>query len=90
VLKNRKTDTVYLVVLFTLYLKEDVNEDGSIKEGVVAGKLHEGTANGVEAHDDYERDGGNVHDEYKGQNGHTDVENASQRVVVETSADDVD
>lgn len=31
VLKNRKTDTVYLVVLFTLFLKEDVNEDGSIK-----------------------------------------------------------
>ena len=34
VLKNRKTGTVYMVVCFTLFLKEDVNEDGSLKEGV--------------------------------------------------------
>ncbi|KFY33577.1 hypothetical protein V494_07496 [Pseudogymnoascus sp. VKM F-4513 (FW-928)] len=34
VLKNRVTGVVYLVVVFSLYLKEDVNEDGSIKEGV--------------------------------------------------------
>lgn len=33
-LKNRVTGVVYLVVLFSLYLKEDVNDDGSIKEGV--------------------------------------------------------
>ncbi|KFY52989.1 hypothetical protein V496_08007 [Pseudogymnoascus sp. VKM F-4515 (FW-2607)] len=38
VLKNRVTGVVYLVVLFSLYLKEDVNEDGSIKEGVDLGK----------------------------------------------------
>jgi hypothetical protein len=31
VLRNRSTGQVYLVVLFTLYLKEDVNEDGSLK-----------------------------------------------------------
>ncbi|KAK1752976.1 DUF1769-domain-containing protein [Echria macrotheca] len=31
VLRNRATGQVYLVVLFTLYLKEDVNEDGSLK-----------------------------------------------------------
>ena len=24
---------MYLVVLFSLYLKEDINEDGSVKEG---------------------------------------------------------
>lgn len=34
VLKNRRTGTVYMVVCFTLFLKEDVNEDGSLKEGV--------------------------------------------------------
>lgn len=34
VLKNRKTGTVYMVVCFTLFLKEDVNKDGSLKEGV--------------------------------------------------------
>jgi len=31
VLRNRATGQVYLVVHFTLYLKEDVNEDGSLK-----------------------------------------------------------
>ncbi|KAI1759308.1 DUF1769-domain-containing protein [Hypoxylon sp. FL1150] len=31
VLRNRATDEPYLVVVFTLYLKEDVNEDGSLK-----------------------------------------------------------
>ncbi|KFY57553.1 hypothetical protein V497_05478 [Pseudogymnoascus sp. VKM F-4516 (FW-969)] len=34
VLKNRVTGVVYLVVVFSLYLKEDINEDGTIKEGV--------------------------------------------------------
>ncbi|KAK3346611.1 hypothetical protein B0T25DRAFT_507112 [Lasiosphaeria hispida] len=31
VLRNRTTGQVYLVVLFTLYLREDINEDGSLK-----------------------------------------------------------
>lgn len=31
VLRNKTTKQVYLVILFTLYLKEDVNEDGSLK-----------------------------------------------------------
>ncbi|KAI1264851.1 hypothetical protein F5Y18DRAFT_388622 [Xylariaceae sp. FL1019] len=31
VLRNRSTNDTYLVILFTLYLKEDVNEDGSLK-----------------------------------------------------------
>ncbi|KAI1421393.1 hypothetical protein F5Y12DRAFT_33891 [Xylaria sp. FL1777] len=30
VLRNRATDDTYLVILFSLYLKEDVNEDGSL------------------------------------------------------------
>jgi hypothetical protein len=38
VLKNRATDKVLFVVLFTLYLKADVNEDGSLREGVEGGK----------------------------------------------------
>ncbi|KAH7379714.1 hypothetical protein BKA64DRAFT_749889 [Cadophora sp. MPI-SDFR-AT-0126] len=41
-LKNRATDTVLFVVLFTLYLKEDVDEDGNVKEGVEAGKPFDG------------------------------------------------
>lgn len=37
-LKNRATDRVLFVVLFTLYLKEDVDEEGNPKEGVETGK----------------------------------------------------
>jgi len=36
VLRNRSTRQVYLVVLFTLYLKEDVNDDGSLKPSALA------------------------------------------------------
>ncbi|KAI2605563.1 DUF1769-domain-containing protein [Hypoxylon sp. NC1633] len=31
VLRNRSTNDTYLVIVFTLHLKEDVNEDGSLK-----------------------------------------------------------
>ncbi|KAI3319355.1 DUF1769-domain-containing protein [Xylariaceae sp. AK1471] len=31
VLRNRATNDTYLVILFSLYLKEDMNEDGSLK-----------------------------------------------------------
>ena len=37
VLKDRSSDTELLVIQFTLYLKEDVDEHGNIKEGVAAG-----------------------------------------------------
>lgn len=35
VLRNKSTNQTYLVVLFTLYLKEDVNEDGSLKQAAL-------------------------------------------------------
>ncbi|KAK3985298.1 putative f-box domain protein [Cladorrhinum sp. PSN332] len=35
VLRNRKTGQVYLVVLFTLHLAEDINEDGSLKPAAI-------------------------------------------------------
>lgn len=31
VLRNKKTNDIYLVVVFSLYLKEDLNDDGSLK-----------------------------------------------------------
>lgn len=34
-LRNKTTKQVYLVILFTLYLKDDVNEDGSLKPEAV-------------------------------------------------------
>ncbi|KAI1771212.1 DUF1769-domain-containing protein [Hypoxylon cercidicola] len=36
VLRNRATDETYLVVSFMLYLKEDVNEDGSLKPAALS------------------------------------------------------
>ncbi|KAI1329782.1 hypothetical protein F5Y16DRAFT_365286 [Xylariaceae sp. FL0255] len=36
VLRNRETGDTYLVILFTLYLREDVNEDGSLKPEALA------------------------------------------------------
>ncbi|KAJ6437340.1 putative ankyrin repeat protein [Purpureocillium lavendulum] len=36
VLRNRSTGEVYLVVIFTIYLKEDVGEDGTIRHGAAA------------------------------------------------------
>ncbi|KAL7620544.1 hypothetical protein AAE478_009539 [Parahypoxylon ruwenzoriense] len=36
VLRNRTTNHTYLVVMFTLHLKEDVNEDGSLKPTALA------------------------------------------------------
>lgn len=74
-------------MLFTLYLKEDVNEDGTIKKGVVGGKPHAGTAKGVEEHDDYEKGGHNVHEH---ENGYAEAGTEAQKMVVETSEDDVD
>lgn len=38
VLKNRKTGEVLFAVVFTLYLKEDVDENGNLKKGVEGGK----------------------------------------------------
>ncbi len=40
-LKNRKTDTVLFVVLLTLYLKEDVDDNGVGKDVVEGGKPFE-------------------------------------------------
>ncbi|XXH02918.1 hypothetical protein Hte_009308 [Hypoxylon texense] len=36
VLRNRATDETYLVIVFTLHLKEDVNEDGTLKPAALA------------------------------------------------------
>ncbi|KAL2061345.1 hypothetical protein VTL71DRAFT_7618 [Oculimacula yallundae] len=78
-LKNRATDTVLFVVLFTLYLKEDVDEHGNVKEGVEAGKPFEGKAAGV--HDGEEKTGEKKGEEAKGD---------GKEKLPDTSADDVD
>jgi hypothetical protein len=86
VLRNKTTGQVYLVILFTLYLKEDVNEDGSIKPAALEAAKN---ASGHVAHDG---DGDEEHfDEEKV------IEEARRKLStvdvddkVDTSADDVD
>lgn len=54
-LRNRSTAEVYLVVLFTIHLKEDVNEDGSLMPRafhVEHAKGHDEDA----AHDDHDEE----------------------------------
>ncbi|KAK7753014.1 hypothetical protein SLS62_004963 [Diatrype stigma] len=42
VLRNRTTGDTYLVILFTLHLREDVNEDGSLKPEALEGLRQNG------------------------------------------------
>lgn len=86
-LKDLGTNKPLFVVLFTLYLKEDVDEEGNLKEGVEGGKplnlmsekekeIHEARINGKE----------NV-------NGHADgakKEEGKKEVLPDTSEDDLD
>ncbi|KAK2608538.1 hypothetical protein QQS21_002884 [Conoideocrella luteorostrata] len=53
VLRNKKTGEVYLVIVFTIYLREDINEDGSIKEGA-AERAVEGNKDDYEPEDYYD------------------------------------
>lgn len=39
VLKDRSTNTALLVIVFTLFLKDDTDDDGNVKKGVVPGQL---------------------------------------------------
>lgn len=86
VLRNRTTSETYLVVLFTLYLKEDVNEDGTLKPSARPHKVeHHVAGETSDAADDHED--------------HKVLEEASKKFKEmgvdkhdgpETSADDVD
>lgn len=44
VLRNKATGDVYLVVVFSLFLREDLNEDGTLKEGAQQHKAGGGGA----------------------------------------------
>lgn len=86
VLKNRVDGTVYLVVLFTLYLKKNINEDGTIKEGV---RMDEGGPLDEEIEGSgTDTDG---EDQYESAEEGEEVEGKKDRGgFKETSADDVD
>ncbi len=79
VLRNKTTGAVYLVVVFTLYLKEDLNEDGTLKEGA---KPRAGDVEG--AGDDDE------HEEHDSESVLAQAKEKFGKPPHETSADDVD
>ncbi|KAM3528995.1 hypothetical protein NHJ13051_002141 [Beauveria bassiana] len=81
VLRNKTTGDVYLVVVFSLFLREDINEDGTLKEGA-----QQHTAGG-DATDKTRDDNEHDHDE------EVALKQARETLGVphhETSADDVD
>ncbi|KAG5985464.1 hypothetical protein E4U55_000026 [Claviceps digitariae] len=79
VLRNKQTGEAYLVVVFTIYLREDVNEDGTLKEG--AG---ERAVKGI--------DGGRIHEDHDEESALKEAEATlgPKMGENETSADDVD
>lgn len=46
-LRNKATGDTYLVILFTLYLREDVNDDGSLKPAALAAHKPEAAETGA-------------------------------------------
>ncbi|WYZ43815.1 hypothetical protein EsH8_VII_000251 [Colletotrichum jinshuiense] len=81
VLRNRTSGDVYLVVLFTLYLADDINEDGSLKVGAEGAKTNDLPIPTKDQHDSH--DEAKALDEARKQMGPSPHE-------AETSADDVD
>lgn len=67
VLRNRKTGDLYLAVTFSLYLKEDVNEDGSLKPGTVEAQKKDSRSRMDPKHEDDhgKHDDNEPHDEDK-------------------------
>ncbi|PBP20061.1 hypothetical protein BUE80_DR009122 [Diplocarpon rosae] len=80
-LKNRKTGTVLFVVLFTLYLKEDVDEHGNVKDGVQGGKPFDQLPKHVQEKHEKEKT-------LAGAQGATEAKDNEK--LIETNADDVD
>ena len=95
VLRNRATEEVYLVVLFTLYLKEDVNEDGSLKpealKAYTSGKKFQNkAAEGSSAEDDHAKTDENFDHDKALDEARRSLSQVDVTATEETSADDVD
>ncbi|KAH8650518.1 hypothetical protein BGZ60DRAFT_389160 [Tricladium varicosporioides] len=83
VLKNRATDTVLFCVLFTLYLKEDINEDGTLKDGIEGGKPIANMSEDDKRKHERAKNGQVV-------SGDGEKENVKEVVGLETTEDDLD
>lgn len=66
VLRNRATGDAYLVIVFSLYLKEDVNEDGSLKPAALKARRGGGKL-AVEEGDGVDEGGGERERDEKGE-----------------------
>ncbi|KAM3497868.1 hypothetical protein MY10362_008793 [Beauveria mimosiformis] len=87
VLRNKTTGDVYLVVVFSLFLREDLNEDGTLKEGAQQHTAGGGATDKKRAKDDDDDDDEHSRDE------EVALKQAREKLGVphhETSADDVD
>ncbi|KAI0121094.1 hypothetical protein BJ170DRAFT_145163 [Xylariales sp. AK1849] len=87
VLRNKSTSETYLVVLFTLYLKEDVNEDGSLKPAALASHRPDKQPSGELTQAAHEAEDPEILEEARKQFERLD---AGKSKAEETSADDVD
>ncbi|KAI1874718.1 hypothetical protein JX265_004926 [Neoarthrinium moseri] len=87
VLRNKSTSETYLVVLFTLYLKEDVNEDGSLKPAALASHKPEKKAAVPTSHAATEAEDPKAIEEARKRLERSDVEEEKIQV---TNDDDVD
>lgn len=87
VLRNKTTGDVYLVVVFSLFLREDLNEDGTLKEGAQQHTAGGDATDKKRTGDDDDDDDEPSHDE------EVALKQAREKLGVplhETSADDVD
>lgn len=80
VLRNKQTGEPYLVIVFTIYLREDVNEDGTLKKGAA-----ERVVEGIDGRSKSYKD----HDEEKALK-EAEAKLGPKVANNETSADDVD
>ena len=75
VLRNRATDDTYLVILFTLYRREDVNEDGLLKPAALEGSRQHDAAAAAAQEEKLEAggQGGQDYDEARRRFGNLDI-----------------
>lgn len=94
-LRNRSTTDVYLVVLFTLYLKEDINEDGSLKPTAIQATLKQPTEDPesqlpADKHSNFDVNEQKMLEEARRHLGVPETGGQMNGEEIETSVDDVD
>jgi hypothetical protein len=87
VLRNKETSEVYLVILFTLHLREFVNEDGSLKPGALEHVVPDEAGSSDNGKEKDNPDHDKALEEARRQLGPSHEESSGN---VETQADDVD